>query len=80
MADLQMEDVAHESDISKGPSFSDEEKLSLVLEATEQRLERYLSRHGGGHSRPIEAMAADTKQFIDGIEEERGNGNGHRRR
>lgn len=39
MSDLQMEDVAHESDISKGPSFSDEEKEILELYDQVQKLE-----------------------------------------
>lgn len=34
-----MEDVAHESDISKGPSFSDEEKEILELYDQVQKLE-----------------------------------------
>lgn len=39
MSDLQMEDVAHENDISKGPSFSDEEKEILDLYDQVQKLE-----------------------------------------
>ncbi|KAI7782317.1 hypothetical protein LA080_013591 [Diaporthe eres] len=39
MSDRQMEDVAHESDISKGPSFSDEEKEILELYDQVQKLE-----------------------------------------
>lgn len=39
MADLEMEDATHEGDISKGPSFSDEEKEILELYDQVQKLE-----------------------------------------
>lgn len=43
MADLQMQDVAHEIDIDKGPSFSDEEKEVLELYDQVQKLELELA-------------------------------------
>lgn len=39
MAEVQMEDAAHKSDISKGTSFSDEEKEILELYDQVQKLE-----------------------------------------
>lgn len=59
MADVQMEDVAHESEISKGPSFSDEEKEILELYDQVQKLELEVALAkarvrlaGGFYSRP----------------------------
>ncbi|KAK2611325.1 hypothetical protein N8I77_004674 [Diaporthe amygdali] len=43
MADLQMEDAAQESDISRDPSFSDEEKEILELYDQVQKLELELA-------------------------------------
>lgn len=43
MADLQMQDAAHEVDVSKGPSFSEEEKEILELYDQVQRLELELA-------------------------------------
>lgn len=43
MADLEMQDVAHQMDISRGPSFSDQEKEILELYDQVQKLELELA-------------------------------------